>query len=329
MARAVMLLAFLAFLIPCPAWAGDEGLPFPLTTMFGAKEKELVNNWIKTIEYIGDAYVEALDKYQLYYGKFDFNNDGIDEIVIINSYHINCGTAGCLSHIFKIENNKLVEICGIHMHKGTARIFLKKINGYRTFSNGEYNYYFDENGECKSDEEEDGEWLIMIKELNMFARYRSKDKNGYDFSHPFSKALGRYRFTPEMLRHMKWLGKDKWTKAATKHGIESAEDFLASPEAQEVALGGYMRMLEREMDKLDLYRHVGATYIGSLEGKITITESGLSAAAFYAGVERLRDYLERRSTIVDTKGHYLSDRELAIEKLIREFASESYARGKW
>ncbi len=159
MARTAILLALLAFFIPCPTWAGDEGVPFPLSNKLTSQQKTIIVNLIKT--YNTDAYsikdeLNNLANGRIYYGEFDFNDDGINEVIVYNEGFLNCGTAGCALHIFKNDNHKLINICNISIYTISARIFDTKRNNYRLFYSGRDIMYFDtEINICDVDSEYD------------------------------------------------------------------------------------------------------------------------------------------------------------------------------
>jgi hypothetical protein len=107
--------------------------------------------------------------------------------------------------------------------------------------------------------------------------YTSVNKLGY---------LGKYQMGKLALVDAGYKDKDgNWTG---KGGVNSKEDFLSSPEAQENAFDEYKRSQWRDIENRELDK-----YIGKEVGGIQITASGLLAGAHLLGVKGgVKKYLE-------------------------------------
>lgn len=73
---------------------------------------------------------------------------------------------------------------------------------------------------------------------------------GYRAGNAASAALGRHQLTPLALRDLGW--KDAaggWTALAARHGVGSDAEYLASPAAQEAAMGAYLRRTEALLNR--------------------------------------------------------------------------------
>ncbi len=142
--------------------------------------------------------------------------------------------------------------------------------------------------------------------------------NGY-------RALGRYQLTPDALvdaglmkivepnpraQHPDYQNTPKgsvprtyrWVGAvdigSETFQINSAQDFLESPKAQEYAMASYLNELQVQMSTKNLYDFEGLKIRGK-EGIITITEAGLVAASHRRGAGTVRQYL---SAVIPDRG---------------------------
>jgi len=114
-------------------------------------------------------------------------------------------------------------------------------------------------------------------------------------------AVGRYQMRAPALREIKWLegtgplrqDTTAWRDAAHDAGVRSTEDFLRNAAAQEVAFDVYLREIERELIKKELWPRIGQTVrIGT--ATVELTAPGLVAAAHRVGAAGLRDVLAGR-----------------------------------
>ncbi|WP_044563692.1 hypothetical protein [Azospirillum sp. B4] len=139
-------------------------------------------------------------------------------------------------------------------------------------------------------------------------------------------ALGRYQILESSLvrlglksgRH-----DNEWdTDFGRANKIRNDDDFLNSEDAQESAIDVYRKELEHHVRELDK-EYSGKTFIGHLGEKITITKSGLVAAAHRAGIVRLRSYL-RKFNGADTRGKNLTEHDKWVETRLRLFQNIPY-----
>jgi hypothetical protein len=149
-----------------------------------------------------------------------------------------------------------------------------------------------------------------------------KPNFGYGEINPQSGALGRYQMTPSSLQAAGMMdSQGNWTG---KYGIYSAAQFLANPDAQEMALTDLLAAMERQLQANGAFDYVG-TSIDGLVNRFTITRAGLLAAAHREGPRDTRDYLRRiAGNGFVSRGLGLTRKELAIETRLRTFADASY-----
>jgi hypothetical protein len=100
---------------------------------------------------------------------------------------------------------------------------------------------------------------------------------------------------------MQWNGTNdfgqngRWTALANQFGVNSADDFLNSPAAQEYAARVYAQVLWKYIQRDSLDQWIGQTVSG-----VQITASGLIAGAWLVGVPQLREYLRSNGSVVPT-----------------------------
>jgi hypothetical protein len=154
-----------------------------------------------------------------------------------------------------------------------------------------------------------------------------RDDNGYGDRNKDSNALGRYQLTPIALDQIKWRNNDgSWTEKARQHGVESDQQFLDNPEAQEDAMDEYLRDNERQADSFKLTKRVGDK-VSRPGGNFTVTLGGLMAAAHRHGARKTAKYFAKLDS---AKRHgqrpTLSKEEGQIEKRLRDFQNVPYTR---
>jgi hypothetical protein len=146
--------------------------------------------------------------------------------------------------------------------------------------------------------------VVQDKEYNTFLNdlgaressndYKSVNQLGY---------LGKYQMGKLALIDAGYKDKDgNWTG---KNGVNSEEDFLNSPEAQENSFDEYKRSQWRDVKKRKLDQ-----YIGKEVGGIRITASGLLAGAHLKGVKGgIKKYLESdgKDDPKDANGTHVSE----------------------
>tara|TARA_R110001592_G_scaffold64194_2_gene197418 strand:- start:14303 stop:15298 length:996 start_codon:yes stop_codon:yes gene_type:complete len=137
-----------------------------------------------------------------------------------------------------------------------------------------------------------------------------------------SSALGRYQLTTAALKEAGLKNKNTghWTG---KHGVHSDADFLNNPRAQELAAADYHEKNILYLTRNGTWGMKGQTFKG-IKAPITITETGLVAAAHRQGAREVRDYLNHifaHKGVSDpqTFPRGKSDAYLAIETRLREF----------
>jgi hypothetical protein len=117
-----------------------------------------------------------------------------------------------------------------------------------------------------------------------------KPNFGYGEVNQKAGALGRYQMTPAALRAAGMIDADgTWTG---KFKVQSRAEFLADPDAQEMALTDYLDDTERQLRANCAFGFVGTSVVG-IRGTFTLTRAGLIAAAHRAGAPATRSYLDR------------------------------------
>lgn len=152
-------------------------------------------------------------------------------------------------------------------------------------------------------------------------------RHGYGVRNPHSGALGRYQFLPNSLLDIGWKNAGGgWTVTAQRHGVNSEADFLANPAAQEAAMSAFLRRVEVQIERNGALARNGQTIRGLNGEPITLTESGLVAAAHRRGSGMLARYLAHRANTPDAP---LTARERTafqqVERRLTDFQQISYA----
>jgi hypothetical protein len=121
----------------------------------------------------------------------------------------------------------------------------------------------------------------MIGEIVKLYNVDHNDSDGYANIHTSTDALGRYQLTPLALQDIGLKDEDgNWTTDTGfyhLYHIASDSDFLQNEQAQEAAMTLYLARLSQETAYAQQY--IGTTYIGVQGQPITVTISGIIAAA--------------------------------------------------
>ena len=161
--------------------------------------------------------------------------------------------------------------------------------------------------------------------LDAIARAEHNTK-GYGEVNP-GRAWGRYQMTVGALidAGIRDPDTEEWTgPLARRLGIQSEEDFLANPLAQEEAFQAYLKMTESYLRNYGVTAYVGQTIHG-IKGKNTIAEGNLLAAAHREGagtLARYFDHLKRHNWRSDPSTFppgKLGEKFLDIETRLRTF----------
>jgi hypothetical protein len=152
--RLLLIYCFL-FALASGAWATPPGGELPLRNKLGVDEKEIIAKWLdlpanKRID--KEKYWKSVAKGEIFYGEFDLDEDGVNEVFLVTTAPGFCGTLGCAMEIIKRDRDKVDVICETIAYHRSLYIFRKKTNGYRTYHNGISLYYFNSGGKCTSDE---------------------------------------------------------------------------------------------------------------------------------------------------------------------------------
>lgn len=148
----------------------------------------------------------------------------------------------------------------------------------------------------------------------------------YAIRNATSGALGRYQFVPEALLDLGWKDANgQWTARAAAHGVQSDEQFLASPAAQEAAMSDYLVRTEQQLSRNGSLALAGATVQG-LDGQaVPLTEAGLMAAAHRRGAGSVARYLAHRAETPEAPLTPAQRRAFAsVERRLLDFAQLPY-----
>jgi hypothetical protein len=150
---------------------------------------------------------------------------------------------------------------------------------------------------------------------------------GYGARNAGSGALGRYQLTPQALRDLGWRdAAGGWTALAARHGVGSDAEFLASPAAQEAAMGAYLRRAEAQLSSNGSLSRSGGAVTGLDGSPVLLTEAGLVAAAHRRGAGSVARYLAHRGAPSETPLTATERRAFtAVERRLRDFAELPYA----
>lgn len=104
---------------------------------------------------------------------------------------------------------------------------------------------------------------------------------------------------------------NRWQAAWTgRDGINSLQDFLASPQAQVNAITAYHQVIQRYIRSNGLDAYIGRTVNG-----VTVTQSGLIAGAHLVGMGNLRTWLQSNGRAVPRDGN-----QVPITAYVQQFA---------
>ena len=150
---------------------------------------------------------------------------------------------------------------------------------------------------------------------------------GYGARNAASGALGRYQLTPQALRDLGWRDAGGgWTALAARHGVGSDAEFLASPAAQEAAMGAYLRRAQTLLHRNGSLARSGSAVTGLDGTPVPLTEAGLVAAAHRRGAGSVARSLAHRAASSDAPPLTASERRAfaAVERRLRDFAELPY-----
>lgn len=143
-------------------------------------------------------------------------------------------------------------------------------------------------------------------------------------------ALGRYQLKNTALQDGGW--KDahgQWTDKARRHGVNSDQDFLDKPGAQEVAVGDGLRRAEEQARKNGSMNHVGKTYVGPDGTPVPVTAGGVAAAAHRRGAGMTHQTLAKLERKAKGKPQKFSIGERQVILRLRVFKDTPYTPGGW
>lgn len=109
--------------------------------------------------------------------------------------------------------------------------------------------------------------------------------------------LGRYQMGAGALTDAGFKENGSWTTLAKKYGITDNASFLSSPQGQEVAIRLFHAKLWKQLVHYGAESVIGDSYIG-----VTITKSGLLAAAHLVGALGIMTAIRNNTTIADANG---------------------------
>lgn len=151
----------------------------------------------------------------------------------------------------------------------------------------------------------------------------TEQNGGYDMRAPEGGTfLGRYRLSRAALVDAGWKNlNDRWTEKASRRQpiVTDDDDFLDSPDAQEQALTDLLQRTHSQLKHDGSIGHVPRSVADSQGQNITVTASGLMAAALRVGSITVRKYLDP-----DGRKFLRQDQIEFIESRLRDFASTPY-----
>ena len=102
--------------------------------------------------------------------------------------------------------------------------------------------------------------------------------------------IGRYQLGKSALIDIGFMDSEgNWTEKAGEYGINSIQSFYDNPEVQDMAFDMYVDVQKSYIEHFELDQYIGQEMNG-----VTITESGLIAAAHLIGIGGLRSALVKR-----------------------------------
>ena len=119
----------------------------------------------------------------------------------------------------------------------------------------------------------------------------------YDTVSSSGSYLGRYQMGAGALTDAGFKENGSWTTLAKNYGITDNASFLSSPQGQEVAIRLFHAELWKQLVNHGAESVIGDSYIG-----VTITKSGLLAAAHLVGASGVMNAIEGNEEIADANG---------------------------
>ena len=117
--------------------------------------------------------------------------------------------------------------------------------------------------------------------------YKTKSKFGYLGKYQMGEYalvdVGFYYESNNDYKNIDWKG--GWTKKAKEYNINSVNDFLNTPKAQEVAIRLYHNKIIEYIKHYNIDRFIGSKY-----NDIEITLSGLLAACHLVGITTIKNF---------------------------------------
>jgi hypothetical protein len=124
------------------------------------------------------------------------------------------------------------------------------------------------------------------------ASLESRGSGDYKARAKGSSFLGRYQLGTQQLKQIGYKNADgSWTG---KNGINSAKDFLNSPDVQDRAYAESISEFDRQLQVRGTYKYVGKT-VNTALGKIELTPERILAAAHNAGAKGVHDWLSGKT----------------------------------
>lgn len=137
-------------------------------------------------------------------------------------------------------------------------------------------------------------------------------------------ALGRYQIRQDGLKDAGFINKNgQWTG---KGNVRSIEEFLRSPEAQNLALRDYSAKLDQQLKSKGLEDRIGQTVKGVL-GDIEISRGALAAAGHRHGAGGVRSYFRWLDQHEGNSRDHVADMPSQLKEIetrLRTFQSVPY-----
>ena len=149
------------------------------------------------------------------------------------------------------------------------------------------------------DFDESPQWdlLVVKKSYKDFLHVLAGKESSHNYEAVSGSHLGMYQMGNGALEDATFKKNGEWTKLAKYYGVTSNATFLSCPQAQEVAIRLYHKSVWKALVDFGAEK-----VIGSLYQNVTITESGLLAAAHLVGASAIMKAIMEDKPIPDENG---------------------------
>ena len=144
------------------------------------------------------------------------------------------------------------------------------------------------------------DWGYLIESssgYDLFLEVLAANESSNNYNAVSGSHLGKYQMGDDALTDAGFKTDETWSTLANYYGITNKTSFLSSHQGQEVAIRLFHAELWKQLVSFGAESVIGDSYIG-----VTITKSGLLAAAHLVGALRLMGAIQDNREIADANG---------------------------